>query len=43
MTRNTNIQEILFPEELSDIYKYLEKPESQLTLFELEEREEEKE
>lgn len=42
MTRNTNIQEILFPVELSDIYQYLEKPESQLTLFELEEREEEK-
>jgi hypothetical protein len=42
MTRNTNIQEILFPVELSDIYQYLAKPESQLTLFELEEREEEK-
>ncbi len=38
MTRNTNIQEILFPVELSDIYYYIKKPEGQLNLFDLEQR-----
>lgn len=38
MTRNTNIQEILFPVELSDIYCYFKKPERQRNLFNLEER-----
>ena len=43
MTRNTNIQEILFSVELTDIYQYLPGPNSQLALFEMEEQEEEKE
>ena len=43
MTRNTNIQEVLFPVELTDIYQYRPKRNSQLTFFENGALEEEKE
>lgn len=42
MTRNTNIHEILFPVELSEIYYFPAKLGSQPSLFEIRQREEEK-